>query len=236
LARSLWQQGNQREAIELDRKAHRISEDLYAADPANMQAKFDLAVGLRNLSEELSATHDLSEAINYFRRAIDLVSELAAADPTNVERQAQLGEGLVSFGRLLGQSGRLQEAQSQTRRGLDVERSLAASKMATADEKLTYAYALLTCDPQRLRDPAGSLEFARQAEKMDPNDPDVLNVLASADFALGNARQAAETEGQALALISQHSGGDTFFSAKAIRDNLEKFKKALNNVRLPKAE
>jgi eukaryotic-like serine/threonine-protein kinase len=228
LARSLWQRGDRREAIELDRKAQAIAEDLYAADPANMQAKFDLAVGLRNLSEELAATHNFAEAVNYFRRAIDLVSELAAADPTNLERQAQLGEGLVSFGHLLGQSGRGEEAQSQSRRGLDIERSLAASKIATADQKLTYAYALLTCDPKQLRNPSGSLEFARQAEKMDPNDPDVLNVLASADFALGNVRQAAETEGQALTLIGQHSGGDTFFSANVIRANLEKFTKALD--------
>ncbi len=236
LARSLWERGDRKKAVELDRKAQLIAEDLYSADPANMQAKFDLAVGLRNLSQELSATHSFAEAVDYFRRAIELVSDLAAADPTNVERQAQLGEGLVSFGHLLRQVGRQEEALRRTGRGLEVERSLAASKMATADQKLTYAYALLTCDPEQLRNPAESLEFARQAEKMDPNDPDVLNVLASADFALGNVHQAAETEGHALTLIGQHSNADSFFSAKEIRDNLTKFEKVLNTSGRSKVE
>jgi tetratricopeptide (TPR) repeat protein len=181
------------------RKALGISEDLAAADPENAEAQFDLAVALRNISDALAVSHDFSGAIEKFRRAVDLVAGIPARETNNLTRQVQLAEGLNSFGDLLRRAGRLEEAKQETGRGLAIQRSLADSSGASLDERLAYANSLLTCTPASLRNASAALRVARQADHLNPNNVDVLDTIAAAQFALGDAAAAVPTEKAALA-------------------------------------
>jgi eukaryotic-like serine/threonine-protein kinase len=231
LGETLLQQGDRPKSLASFKNALSISEDLFAADPTDAEAKFDLAVALRNLSEAQVATKNLPGAVDSFRRAIVLVSELCEAHPTNLGRKAQLAEGLVSFGQLLTQAGHTEEARRETSRGLEMQRGLAEAPGATQDEVLTYANQLLTCEPAQLRDPATALRFAQRAAGVDAKDPNVLNLLASAYFAVGDPTHAVATEEQALALLRERPDAASSSSfEKQIALNLEKYKKASNSA------
>lgn len=231
LGDALWQHGDRSEALSLRRKALAISEDLAAADPENAEAQFDLAVALRNLSDALAARHDLSGSVDAFRRAVDLVARISAQEPANLTRKVQLAEGLISFGGLLSRAGRDQEAAQETSRGLAIQRSLADSSGASLGERLAYANSLLTCAPASLRNPAAALRAAREADRLNPNNPDVLATIAAAQFALGDAGAAVLAE--EAALTSEKALGPENSAAEQMEFNLKKYRLAAGKLEKP---
>ena len=106
------------------RKALAIAERLFAADPADARAKFDLAVELREMADGLVAEHDLTGAVQDFRRAIQILEEVAVADPTNKARKSQLAEGLISFSEPLDKTGHRDEARRVKARAIAMQQHL----------------------------------------------------------------------------------------------------------------
>jgi eukaryotic-like serine/threonine-protein kinase len=226
LGEALLQHGERAESLALLRKSLAISQDLVSADPTDAIAKFDLAVALRDLSDAQVAGKDLNGAVDNFRRAIELASAVSDADPNNVQRKAQLAEGLISFAQLLTRAGRTDEARHEASRGLAIQRALAASPGVTPGELLAYVNFLLTCQPPQLRDPSAALRVAHQAQRISPDDPDVLEALASAYFATGDAASALAAEQKTLSLVKAHPDRIASVSEQQIELSLKKYRAA----------
>jgi len=224
LAAALAERGDLSGTLTLCRKALAIDEDLLAANPNDAEVKFDVAVDLRSISGTLASQGRLADAIRYFQRGVDLVSELAKQDPANAKRKIQLANGLISFGRLLNRAGRKKEARHETSRALSIQRALAEAPGTTRDELLAYVDYLLTCEPADLRNPAEALRFARKAAQENPHDPQVLDTLASAYYASGNARRAGAAEEEALAAVRAQPNGGTSISERQIESQLSKYR------------
>ena len=226
LGEALLQRGEKAESLALLRKSVSISQDLISANPTDALAKFDLAVALRDLSDAQVAANDLNGAVDSFRRAIQLASAVSDADPNNVQRKAQLADGLIGFAQLLTRAGRTQEARQETSRGLAIQRALAASPGATPGELLAYINFLLTCQPPQLRDPPAALRVAHEAQRVSPDDPDVLEALASAYFATGDASSALAAEQKALSLVKAHPDRMASAFEQQIELTLKKYRAA----------
>ena len=83
-----------------------------------------------------------------------------------------------------------------------LRRHAADAKGASPKELDDCATLLLTCRPAELRDPRAALAYAERARAITGDaDPGVLDTLAAARFATGDAAGAATAEQQALASL-----------------------------------
>lgn len=66
------------------------------------------------------------------------------------------------------------------------------------------AWLLATCPDKEVRDPARALKLARQAVKLSPGSPHILDTLAEAYFRMGFTREAIDTEKKALSRAGEN--------------------------------
>jgi len=98
--------------------------------------------------------------------------------------------------------GKPERARSFVRTNIEIALRAAEAPGASADQKNTCAWSLVTCEPADLRDPETALRLAREASTMTNHaSPPVLDTLALAQHLTGDTRAALETEEKALSLL-----------------------------------
>ena len=106
---------------------------------------------------------DLRGASESYGGAVDRLSRLAALDPANTRFRTDLVYMLTKRGELLVKSGDTATARQVTSRALALQRESALAAGAPPDVLNDYAWALVTCQPEDLRQPAVALSFATRA-------------------------------------------------------------------------
>ena len=106
---------------------------------------------------------------------------------------------------LYGRQGRMNDARPLGRALQEIERRRADRPGASANDKNTCAWDLLTCEPADLRDPESALRLAREAGAMTNNaNPGDRDTLAMAYHLTGDHAKAVETQKKAVALLTPH--------------------------------
>ena len=112
---------------------------------------------------------------------------------------------------VLQAQGKKQEARPLTVEHLALLKRFAERPSADAGVLNSYAWMLLTCEYEELRDPQAALPIARRAVELSAEqDPNILDTLAVAYYMTGDLDQAIEAQKKALAL-----------PARSGRENLE---------------
>ena len=106
------------------------------------------------------------------------------------------------------QTSRPDEARPLIREMHGGMRRQAEHPNATPESKNAYAWALLTCELEDLRDPDLALRMAMESVRMADGDvPALLDTLALARFMTGDVDGAVQTQREAISLISEDDPG-----------------------------
>jgi superkiller protein 3 len=214
LGRALRDQGQPDEAIAACRRAIEV-------DPKDASAHNNLGLALRdqgpldeaiaayrraieldpkftaaysNLGVALKAKGQLEEAIAEYRRAIELDPMLAAAHKNlgiALREKGQLGEAIAAF------------------------REAARSQPGNSELLNELAWFLLTVPEARLRKEGEALDLARKAVALAPNDANLVNTLALAEYRTGNLDTCIAASDRATRLRQGGNANDWFVLAMA---------------------
>ena len=146
-----------------------------------MKIKPNYAIAHNNLSNALRKIGKVEDAISHYRQAIEL-------NPNFLEAR-------VNLGMMLGGLGRTEEAIIHYQKVLEIEHGHVITTRI-AYNKLAWIRA--THSDPRFRDGAQAVALARQAAKLLPNDPDMLDTLAAAYAEAGQFSEALKIARQAL--------------------------------------
>jgi len=103
---------------------------------------------------------------------------------------------------LYAKQGGSDEARRLVRELLDLRRKRAERPGASANEKNSSAWVLLTCDPADLRDPQAALPLAIEANELtDHTNPSFLDTLSLAYHLTGDTTKAIENQKKTIALL-----------------------------------
>ncbi|MBI4601069.1 MAG: tetratricopeptide repeat protein [Planctomycetes bacterium] len=199
---------------ELD-DAARHYEQAIALDPGDVRWPYNLGnlyVRLRRLDDAVAAygkalatapdhawTHyNLADALRELGRLDEAAKHFAEAlrlDPGDHEAPLSLAAVLVL-------KGEAEKARAHAARDLGMLREKAAAPGAGAADLAACARALITCEPEDLRDAGAALALAEKAAQASrQKDPAVLETLAMALHETGDAPRAVAVLEQALALL-----------------------------------
>ncbi len=176
----------------------------------------------------LTAQHNLAAiwaAQGRFRESEQLFQETLA------QRRHELGRNhrltVRTLDELVGvmiQAGRAEEAREFVIELIEIRRANAIAAEATVDTINQFAWLLVTCQPEDLRDPKESLRFAQQADQMTKRgDANVLSTMARAQYQLGERESAIATLREALELVE----GDAE-SREEMAEQLREYEAALH--------
>lgn len=120
--------GKTSEGIESQRQALETFESLLAEDPADRQARHDLAVALDKMAQLLWVSGDNAKPLEYFRRALAIREQLLADDPADVRTRRGMAISFSSIGDMrLSGGGDAAAAMENYARALAIRESLAAA-------------------------------------------------------------------------------------------------------------
>lgn len=196
-------------ALESERRAVELSENLLAADPLNANVRNLLADNYLHFGEALyqlgrgATVDDHHKAIEYFRRALDIHSGLAGEFPENASYRYSTGVDYeyvgIAFNRLGDMTGETENYRSALEnhlKELEINEALAASDQSNA------AYRRIVADVQgevalsqvRLGRTAEALDNYRQmlatfesVKASDPTNVEAVRDVVNALVALGHA-------------------------------------------------
>jgi tRNA A-37 threonylcarbamoyl transferase component Bud32/tetratricopeptide (TPR) repeat protein len=176
-----------------------------AAPNADLQRR--LAVAYAYLANAQVDLGDIRGASESYGGAVDRLSRLATLDPANARFRTDLVYMLTKRGELLVRGGDAATARQVTSRALALQRESALAAGAPPDVLNDYAWALVTCQPEDLRQPAVALTFATRAvaASTEPN-PVHLHTLAWAHFRTGDAKAAVADAERALQAMTAAAG------------------------------
>jgi tetratricopeptide (TPR) repeat protein len=190
---------------------YRNTGDPDAAEPLYIEM---LAVRRRMLGD------DHSETLSHISHLGDLYTDQGRYDEAErLQREAlersvrvlgathpyalQALDGLI---RVLIAAGRVETARPFTQRMLAARRELAEGARANPDAWNAFAWALLTCEPEDLRDPRRGLELAVAANRESGfSDVRYLKTLARGYYASGDTALAIRTQRQAIERLPDHA-------------------------------
>jgi tetratricopeptide (TPR) repeat protein len=212
LATTLIALGRHDEQARLCEQVLAIESAKRGADhPMTLLAKVDLGNARRAQGRRQEAIMLLQDA----HRGLSAVLGSGGSDTLTALR---------SLAETLAEAGRTEEARAATQSLLSARRRAAEGPAADAAAKNVYAWALLTCVPEELRNPEEAARFAHEAsEATRHEDPNLLGTLALAQHRLGRSAEAVETVRRALALLPP--GGSPLRTALA--GHLAEFEAAL---------
>lgn len=215
------------EALENYRKSLAIFEELYNADPENTNAQRSVSFSYEHIGDVLETQGQLVDAQNFYRRSLVLRERLTQNDPKNRKDKSDLGRTLFRLANLSTKNGKPGVARTYTLRLLKLQNKQANSPEATAYDLNDYAWFLLACEPESLRNPAAALPYARKAVEMsEGRDANILDTLARAYFLTGDHKLAVETTQKALALLPANSP-----LHRELEANVERFRTAADTVK-----
>lgn len=198
-------------------------EALVAKGPAsNADLERRLAVANAYLANAQTDLHDLPGAAESYGRAVERLSRLAALDPANTRFRTDLVYMLTKRGESLAKQGELATARQSTSRALALQRESAMAPNAAPEVLNDYAWALVSCQPEDLRQPAVALTFAKRAvaASAEPN-PIHLHTLAWAHFRTGDPRAAVADAEKALGAMTTASGAAPAAPSTGLRRQIE---------------
>jgi non-specific serine/threonine protein kinase/serine/threonine-protein kinase len=207
VGQSLSHLGDRRGAEENLRAALMIEEEILAQEPENASAKRRVWSALMILGDLLNSAARKKESEAAYRNALANAEARRKADPLN--RQLRI-EMVTSMGRLAdllaSEPARRDEAHRVTRGLVETLRPIVEKPGASDTEIDQYAWIVLTTPFLDLRNPAAALPLMEQAsKKKGGQDPRILDMLAQAQFGVGQRDRAVETEKKALALLGAQS-------------------------------
>ena len=198
-------------------------EALVAKGPArNADLERRLAVAYAYLANAQMDLQDLRGAAESYGRAVERLSRLAALDPANTRFRTDLVYMLTKRGELLVKQGDLSSARLVTSRALALQRESAMAPNAAPEVLNDYAWALVSCQPEDLRQPAVALSFAKRAvaASAEPN-PIHLHTLAWAHFRTGDPGAAVADAERALGAMTGASGTAPAAPSTGLRRQIE---------------
>jgi tetratricopeptide (TPR) repeat protein len=199
--------------------------DLLQANPSNADVRRRLAIGygyLANVYIDLKRPQDAERS---FGLAIAELSQLHAADPSNARTAPELAYMLNQRARVLMALGERQDARAEAARALSLARAAAERPGAGGDAQNEYAWALVSTEPEELRNPALAVTFARRAiDRAGTPNPVYLHTLGTAQYLLGQRDEAVSTLEQALKLMPPTASGPALGLRKQIETDLARFK------------
>jgi serine/threonine protein kinase/tetratricopeptide (TPR) repeat protein len=139
--------------------------------------------------------------------AVALLEPLLPAIPREDETRADFNkrthiEALKVLGDAYRALGRDEDARRMAVERLDLLRRLAGGPDPNAQLLKMHADALMTIEPEDLRDPAAALPLAERANEMvGGENAEILDTLAMANHMNGNTPKALELQRQAIALL-----------------------------------
>ncbi|MBL8142013.1 MAG: serine/threonine protein kinase [Acidobacteria bacterium] len=178
-----------------------------AAAPDNADMRRRLAVGYAYLANAKLDLGDAKGAAGSYGDAIDNLSRLVDVDPSNARFRTDLVYMLLKRGELLVKAGDVAGGRTATGRALGLMRAVALAPNAPPETLNEYAWALVSCEPADLRQPALALALAQRVvtAAAAPN-PVHLHTLAWAQFRTGSAPAAVATAERALAAMTTAAG------------------------------
>jgi tetratricopeptide (TPR) repeat protein len=109
---------------------------------------------------------------------------------------------MAHLGRALQAQGKSEGAGPYIAELIELRRREASAQDAIANKHNSYAWLLLTCEPEELRDPQKALTAARTAAALSGrHDAEILDTLALAQKMTGDLSAAIETQKEAIALL-----------------------------------
>lgn len=174
---------------------------------------------LDNFGETVFRQERLKEAEELFRRALELTRKIRGEDhPRTLASLKRLMHVLVK-------QGKPDEARTYATKLIRSGRRAAEQPDAEASNLNAYAWSLLNCVPEDLRDPHAALPVAKRAmELTDGKNPENLDTLALAYFMTGDTAKSIETQEKAVAQLPQDAPGRAEYEA-----NLAKYRRAAKN-------
>jgi serine/threonine protein kinase len=215
--------GDPKKAAATLRETVEAIEGLVTRSPArNADLERRLAVAYAYLANAQMDLQDLRGAAESYGRAVERLSRLAALDPANTRFRTDLVYMLTKRGELLVKQGDLAGARVVTSRALALQRESALSANAPPEVLNDYAWALVSCQPEDLRQPAVALAFAKRAvaASAEPN-PIHLHTLAWAHFRTGDPRAAVADAERALGAMTAASGPASAAPSTGLRRQIE---------------
>jgi tetratricopeptide (TPR) repeat protein len=159
----------------------------------------DVADTHLELGDVLKAQGRNVEALREYEDGLRICEKLAADDASNVRSRRNLHIALGRLADLCIAMGRRENARRYTLRALRVLRPMVDAPTASPYDLQQFAWLLLTTPFPDLQDPEAALNAAAKAVTLtNRTDPAILNILAIAHFAGGDARRAVAIEEEAL--------------------------------------
>ena len=198
-------------AMESYAKALRIRETLLAANPADTQARDDVANSHQRIGYRLANNKDNNNALEHLRKSRTLFSELAREQPGNHEFQLDLADTCYKLGAALSKSGDRAGALEQFRAAVAICEKPAADGDQRYGRALFNAYRAIATMLFDKGEVTGALE------------------ISSKQLALGEALVAADPNNaeNRRALIQAYKAGADFRKERDPVLALEHFRKAV---------
>ncbi len=186
----LGRQGKSVEAEKLHRQVLEIR--LRVLGDEHRDTVFSMSVVARLLREQ----GKYAEAVGLSREMLDIQRRLLGEEhPNTVSSLAALTDALRA-------QGKLDEARPYVAELIGHQKRVAEAPDAGSLALNNYAWLLLTCEPDDLRDPEAALPIAQRAvEISDAQAPNILDTLSLAQKMTGDLDRAIETQREAVALL-----------------------------------
>jgi tetratricopeptide (TPR) repeat protein len=203
-----------------------ILEKLYAAEPADQRATYDLTDFHRTKGIIYGYEGKRKVAVEEFARAAALHDELlkVAYDPNTQYLRAELARRMSEHLAALGDKA---GARTQAEDALNRMRQLIRAPQPNANHLQETAYLLLSVSDESLRNPKEALEYMRKSVSLQPNDPALNEVLAQALLANGEFEEAERIVSGLVARARARNAG----SQTRQLDVLEDLQKQINEKR-----
>lgn len=195
-----WWTGALEEARAKYTQAIEGCEKLVATDATDRRAQFDLAAAVEGLARiEADAGH-FAEAVRRYERVTGILAQLLAARPEDRTTRFNLLAQQCGLAVAQAKLGRDPAAMAERAlRGLDELASRPDASMQELEQTAKYWAQVL---PERLRQPAKAVEYARRyQQRAGDQDTWAWHVLGQAQLAAGDRAGARESGRRGLALL-----------------------------------
>ena len=171
----------------------------------------NLAKANKSLGDAQRANGKWDEAEQSYRRSLGDLMKLAGKDTRSASYQIDIGNAYAALIELLLARGKTAEAKLETANALEVLRPFAENPDADESRMYYCAWLLATTPFPELRNDGLAMKLALRMDAADPNDPEVMDVLARVKARAGE-------KAAALALEEKARGG---FARPAVRAHIE---------------
>jgi len=200
--RLLGRTGGREQAIDQLGRARKEFAALVAELPESAVLKRNLASTDNSIGDIFALNKQPQTAAGYFRNALKISEELALKDPRNQQNQRDLAATLGRLSAALAESGNKAEARQMIVREFSILKPMIEKQDPHSYDLYEYCWRLLTTEFKDIQNPALALQIAQTlVTRTRSESPEMLDLLARAQSATGDAAMAVKTEAKALAAL-----------------------------------